>query len=1697
MMVVRKEALSAILVLSMFIITIAFVPDVVLLSLFNANQAESERISPNMTDSTPPIQDEHSVPKDSDHSILSYDSPVNGILDPVVVEQSGYAASENISARTDTKENLAYDLPLDVAHNWVADKAEVNVWNLEKHYAVNGSFNDGSSGTNVFPNGSVLYHPSGWDANSTDTTTYSDDVQLAGYDSSGSKYVTVESQGGKVGQNAFGHAAGTRIVWTQIVQNAPYSENFILSFDFFYLRGPIDGPTGLDPIAGNCSVALFINGVNVWNMSLLLLTQRGIWLSTGNIPITLFSAPSTFLLEIGLIVDQTLILDKRNDYDGDPSHLPDGIDNSAYITVFIDDLSFIKQTPPTAEQVALQLSSGGVMSSLSGSMGTYYVSITNASYWISSPVPVALTANTSVSFDYKTRLYSHRFTDSNWRTDISSLGVSYIVNHGLSSFLTFYAYVGYLGNYEDPNMVITFPTDWENLTLSDPFLTDLTGFCTIDSGYLSVPTSIINRLGWWEIKLESPNYAKSIKPQILDVTWSDENVFRIGNTTRADITIGTATQVLGSLANVNITWFKPSDVVWTSELISGGSLGQIFSTQQTFAIGSSPAGEWWVEVSWSNGTEVAYDRSKLEVHHTAGLIADPVIISTDTGLTVTGIVRYTDGDTGANLLEPSAIVVANWSIIPVFFVPNTIHNWWEGTFDTSLVDAGEFIIAVNASRPYFDNASCQIVIQSVRVTRLNSPNAPWTADVWGHMTTLTFKYEYYDYGTTDWNPIENNTNDVSMLINWTAGYWSVEEDVTPGIYLVHLDTSAKSTGTWLINTTFSKPNHQPKALLLTMIISPMTSSLSIAGEISARVDLDAMHNITLTFRDGEGSPVTNANVTVDSISPSTGLSYTTISEISGQGGNYSTSLSPHVAGVFTIRFIATGMNVEPAMTVFVLVVNDVNTKLDIFGSTSVEIGLADVYNTTFRFAMSNLTGISNAQINITYSGGTAGGLSYNLAEIGLGNYSIEFNSTISGTYLITIAAFKQYYQSGSSAFFLVVREISTHLTSLNGTSEVVGFGKNYRLFVNFTTNSGIGLSGADVSIANVVPATGLVWDNASMESDGLYSILLTPLESNTFTVLVQASLFNHQTQFVLFTLTATAIATSLIVLNASTTISLDQTFTTYLLFQDEDFAGLEGANLTIQNSPVGLSISNFDVLGNGYYRVTISPAQVGTFDIVFKASKSGYQNGYASFTLGAVRIPTDLHIGSGLSSDSVMFSVPYDLFVLYDRSDTGVNVTGATIDFQASPDTSISWSYIEVNEGYLISIETTRVGRWTLTITAQKTGHASGSVEFILDVKPIPIQVELLSPRSIEEGQSYALSVRLTQQNTSIPVTNATLTFRISPSRSGDFSEMLETSPGVYTAQYPFPLYSDTTEYLLEVKIDKDNFEYSQIVFESSIIKTINLGARMAPLVMGGSGVAAAFFILLVGVRISSKRKKRQLDHDLAVKQRFDDADNIIGVIILHKKSGLPLYSKMMKGGFEEGIVAAFIAAVTHFREEFEMFDEERMMVIPISDIIRAAQTKNLICAVITVRSASIEHNRKMEEFARQVATYLDDLVSERPNGIIDSKVVDMLEYIFNTTMDGFLLQYYKVATAEKFPKRYELLDETLHDTDTRHCTKPVLLAKSLTVYGISEARGCALVLEAIEKELIVRCEGDETETPEIDFADFFSKPDKADSAET
>ena len=288
--------------------------------------------------------------------------PASGVLDPVQVEQSGYSTTGNISARTDSMINTEQNLTIDTTHDWVASTVNVDLWNLRKMYAENGTFKEGYPGVNINPAGSVAYHPLGWDA--TSTTGDTAQTQLASYSLGSESYLIVENQGTSMpppSTPTYRHSEGTTISWIQNAVNSPYSEDFILRFRYFYFRGPI----GSVP-SGNCSIVVYIDGSLEWKTSLLVAGQRGVWIDSGDIIVSRPGIGSSFEIGIGLSIDGTMTLNPNADYDGD-TYL-DGLQNTFYITAFLDDVSLISTSSPSCEEVGLEFSINGSTSQITGTL---------------------------------------------------------------------------------------------------------------------------------------------------------------------------------------------------------------------------------------------------------------------------------------------------------------------------------------------------------------------------------------------------------------------------------------------------------------------------------------------------------------------------------------------------------------------------------------------------------------------------------------------------------------------------------------------------------------------------------------------------------------------------------------------------------------------------------------------------------------------------------------------------------------------------------------------------------------------------------------------------------------------------------------------------------------------------------------------------------------------------------------------------------------------------------------------------------------------------------------------------------------------------------------------------------------------------------------------------------------------------------
>ncbi|MHA2386362.1 MAG: hypothetical protein ACXAEE_09155, partial [Candidatus Thorarchaeota archaeon] len=921
-------------------------------------------------------------------------APDEGVLDPIRIRQSGYQTTEGRKGRTDTGSNTQIDIAIDDANGWFANSTSIDVWNLQRLYGINGTFD---TGTDPWTNYTL-----GGGGSST---------QLVSYNSTG-KYIECKNVAEWGNHPPYGqsykHFSG-EIGFGQVIYNVPPVLDFRLEFDYRYATGPLD-PQDNDSLS---DIGVFwqlekdLALVEGWYSPLQLLSSHDGWYHISHDFDPILEVYTDFAISVGLYFPGSVIVDNATDYDDDPLREYDGIENMQNVTLQLDNIVFTSIATPTPEEVDLTFHAGAFSTPISGA-GT--ASISNPSFWTVNPLQVEVTSNTSVIFSYTVTSLYHRYINSSWTTDLSREGVQYSVTIGQSSDLSLFTYVTPSTEYDSATVDLLYPNDWENATVLDPLSIDITNNCSISSGRIHIPNSEMDRSGWWEINLQSPNYAQNVSIQVQNEStgqWSESSLYRSGNTTRAQIEIGTAAGNPTDGSPVNMTWMLPNSTQWAYDSISTMTNGIVNSSHWILAGANTSAGQWEVTALWVNGTEIAYDYAVFDMYHTASLTPRETLVETDTGLLITNMLYYVDEDTADFILDASALVVANWSAMIINFVANPVFNWWQADFDTSLVGAGQFVVVVNASRPYYDDVTCQFTIVSTLRT---------------------------DFQLTSIGPLPT------------------------------------------------------------------------------------------------------------------------------------------------------------------------------------EVGLYEEFSVQMRYELESSAGIDGATIQMNYTGPVGGLQLLQQSSTGPGDYSINITSWKSGTYTVIITAAKAFHYSNSDSFTLIVGEVDTDLVPVNGTSDVTQLGVPYRLVVQYTNSTGFGLAGANVSVIDINPSSGLTAGLSVDEGSGFYSIVLTSSTSQTFTVFISANMTEHVTQITSFTITVNEIPTILTADSSGTTLAVGDSQSVELSFRDESSTGIPGATVNVLNPPAGISF-NISELSGGLYNVNITAHTPGTYQIAFKASMTNYLNSTLGYTV--------------------------------------------------------------------------------------------------------------------------------------------------------------------------------------------------------------------------------------------------------------------------------------------------------------------------------------------------------------------------------------------------------------------------------------------------------------------------------------------------
>ncbi|MHA2378213.1 MAG: hypothetical protein ACXADS_02980 [Candidatus Thorarchaeota archaeon] len=1029
------------------------------------------------------------VERVSEKTFTTSQDTQDGILNPTDIEETGYQVSDTLRARTDTDTNVKSNVTIDSENGWFANQADIEVVNLRRLYALNGSFD-----TDTSPWVGSTYDPSG--DKQTQNTTFNG---VEGY-------VSTNNTGeynyhASLGVN-YKHFRNTEILWSQTIDNDPYSEDFYLSLDFRLASGPND-PQGddLDPLDGDPELIIWVHN-NGYYLSLLTLDSRNTWYTLSDLYVNLPGAPANFQLEIGLLVDyKDLVLYANRDYDNDG--FPDGEANAASIVLDLDDISLVGTIPPGFEEVDLVFHAESLSSAIAGLGSEGTALITNPSFWTQDPLQIEVTSNDTVSFDYEVTVLFHRYVNSSWTTDPSKYGVTYSVTAGQSAELSFFTYVGSSGSYENLTQEMRYPSDWENVTILDPLLNDITSQCNVSAGLIEVPTSLLDRVGWWEIRLESPNYAKDISVQIQDTgLWSNNSVFGVDNITRTQVEIGTLTTTPLQSHPVNITWAMPDETVWASDSVMTMTNGVANSSAFTLGGTNTTAGEWQVEVAWTNGSEIAFDFASFDMYHSATLTPHQASVDTDSGQLITNMVYFVDEDTGDYLMDASAVIEGNWSASTIGFSPNLVRNWWEADFDTSLLSSGRYVVVVNASRPYFENVSCQFVVTSTYRTdfQLTSVGGlPVEAGLYENVT-VDVRYEIEGGSGIDGATIHMDYSGPSGGLTLLG-----QSSSSPGDYSVRMSSSI--SGTYTVTLTGSKDYHHNESDTFALVVGEIGTDLTLANGTADFTSLGTTYRLVLRYANSTNHGLAGADVGVVDVTPNSGLVYEDATY--SVDGYYSILLDSVSARTFTLVIKANLTNHETLYTTFTITVSEIPTVFVVDASTaSITVGQSHTIQFMFQDDQSN--GLEGASIFALSP--PEGLVVHSLVELSGGYYNITVESPETGAYQMAFRAHLDNYQNSTVGFTLIVGYVTMQISDVQGLTSIEG--QDVELRVNVVdADTGNPVIGAIVEYQMITGTEVGTLEEMVEVSPGIYAVnIVMPSFEYNSTLRIHVTLDDHELQ---------------------------------------------------------------------------------------------------------------------------------------------------------------------------------------------------------------------------------------------------------------------------------------------------------------------------------------------------------------------------------------------------------------------------------------------------------------------------------------------------------------------------------------------------------------------------------------------------------
>jgi hypothetical protein len=782
-----------------------------------------------------------------------------------------------------------------------------------------------------------------------------------------------------------------------------------LSFDY-YTQFALD--------TNNIIMYMEINGEKVYSKGLLDLSSEGKneWHQTGNVPMYLWTNQSN-VFDPGVINNQDLNVSFGIRNAGSSTAYSGYEDGNANV-IWFDNLTLSLTTIANATQDGINLTLNTFNFENRDVWGKALLNLTT----IENTNPLILILNTTspeLSFELNATVYGFHKTITRYNQQYDQ-GISYKILKNGSILWEIYHNLYMPSDYEDFEILINKPLNWEFISVSDPFLQPRAfEGGNIGDNYIKVNMSNALFAGWYYLTASSPNYLNSGNTEVkVEEQWLDSGIFSTDDTIQIRTQVNYTGEIPTNLVSTeaNLTIYNPDGDIWYEETQTPLSNGTVYFFEITLGSLNTTGGIYNYTIFWSNGTAIGGVESNFIVNHNSKL----TLLKPDDPSGFVGDifpVRVLLEDSENNLTISNSIISYNWTD-GIRYFEEAASGIYETTLDSAdLASRGVYTISINSSKIGFFDTNITLELNLGEETRLQRLESEYDIELHAN-SSLKFKFADFDGDGID---------GATVLIGISNSSLYTINNTGDGIYYIEFSTLYINTiGTYELSINFSAPAYQPQYHRFQFEITKQS------------VDLDVLINDVEIYENSLHSAFFYENINISS------RVISEIDEMLISGGKVSWLIGSYEQNLTETIYSWYNGSISCTPDYFILGINYVylkfehdNYKNQTFGfqvlvnqiELNVEpIGFEDTLNIDVGGSLQIQIRVLEPQTsdfieNATVSFSWEYGVGY-LEEVSPGTYELNLNvpENLEGTFRFNIIVIKDIdtYKTTKFSFFLVI-----------------------------------------------------------------------------------------------------------------------------------------------------------------------------------------------------------------------------------------------------------------------------------------------------------------------------------------------------------------------------------------------------------------------------------------------------------------------------------------------------------------------------------------------------------------------------------------------------------------------------------------------------------------------------------------------------